>query len=293
MAEQNETVDVDKLEGLLAKLVKAADATDLRKGGIENSGTVGSGGKQGGGQGSWSDSGTLDSMMIAKMEAAGLPSGLIAAFSAFMSGAKKDKDGKDCCPPAFKSEPQGNLAKSFRDQLGDQLGDDQQMVDISPYLDGLTTAVGDRIDALTKSMLGSQQSQAGVNKALAAAVSQIGNLVKSQAKVINHLGAKLGVLEHAPVPVQRGVTGTAQPLNKAMPGETGAPSEQLNKSEVLSTLSYMNLEKGMREIGGRRTFELIGLLEGGGVYDQETHSAVTNFLKGCSPSEQNLAKSYH
>ena len=85
-------VDVSKLETLLDRLVKAADTPTVRKGGIENSGTIGSDGPQGGGQGSMADAGALDSMMIAKMAEAGIPLSTITAFNAFMSKNEDDED---------------------------------------------------------------------------------------------------------------------------------------------------------------------------------------------------------
>jgi len=287
-------VDVSKLETLLDRLVKAADTPTVRKGGIENSGTIGSDGPQGGGQGSMADAGALDSMMIAKMAEAGIPLSTITAFNAFMSKNEDDEDDdeddEDDDEEIGKGgNPAPDLSKSFRDALGEQLGASQEMVDVSPYLDGLTAAVGDRIDVLTKSVMSTQKSQGGVNKALAAAISQMGKLAKSQAVVIDKMAAKLGVLERAPVAPPRSVTGTGTPLVKSgMGGE-----EQLTKSEVCSVLSYMNLEKGMREIGGRRTTDLVVNLEAGSIYDEETHGAVTGFLKSLPTNERNLAKSYH
>ena len=90
---------------------------------------------------------------------------------------------------------------------------------------------------------------------------------------------------------QRGVTG-ATALNKSLPGEAGATSHNdLSKSEVLNTLSYMNLEKGIRDIGGRKTSDVIGMFEGGNVLDQNTLDAVRGFLSA-HPAESQTARQY-
>ena len=53
----------------------------------------------------------------------------------------------------------------------------------------------------------------------------------------------------------------------------------------------MNLEKGMHEINGQRTSELVGLFEGGNVIDEKTVGAVHSFLQ-THPNEADAARQY-
>lgn len=53
----------------------------------------------------------------------------------------------------------------------------------------------------------------------------------------------------------------------------------------------MNLEKGMHEINGQRTSELVGLFEGGNVIDEKTVGAVQSFLQ-THPNEADAARQY-
>lgn len=287
MAEQNETVEIDQLEKSLKALVDTAQAgvAPLTKGGVENSGFEGLDGKQGGGQGSASDAGSIDNMMIAKMKAAGIPAGIVAKFAAFMQDEGEDEDDED----AFKSfaGESADLNKSLRSNPKVA-----EMLDVTPFLDDFTTQVGEHLTKLHKSVAAGHKQQSDINVKLAQAVHQLGTLVKSQAKVIDVLGQRLGIVEKTPVAPPKGKTRAAA-LHKSMPGEAGAgdPTEQLRKSEVLATLTYMNLEKGISEIGGRRTSDLVVALEAGGVYDQATHAAVVDFLRK-NPEEAPIARQY-
>lgn len=76
MAIKEIEITEDSLQASLDDLIKAAGATDavdgLRKGGIANSGFEDERGKQGGGQGSMSDAGGVDELMIGKLVAGGM-----------------------------------------------------------------------------------------------------------------------------------------------------------------------------------------------------------------------------
>lgn len=282
-----ETVGTDALERTLKSLLDTAENTGpLAKGGVENSGTYGSGGHQGGGQGDGNC--PVDNMMIAKMIQSGVDVQTAAKFAAFMSGEEEEDDEDEMDKGNFSEyEP---MEKSFRETLEDHLEpSESDMVNVTPYLDGLTSALGEQLDGLHKSVQSGQSQQGQVNKSMAAAVHQMGSLLKSQATLINALGQRLGLVERTPASAPRGITGTAAPLNKSMPREVGAGSIQLTKSNTLSTLTYMNLNKGMSQINGVSTSDLITGLEAGDVFDERTHGAVQDFLKSCTPEERKAA----
>jgi hypothetical protein len=72
--------------------------------------------------------------------------------------------------------------------------------------------------------------------------------------------------------------------------------EQLTKGQVLSVLSYMNLEKSQtdpryREIGGQPTFEIAAIYEGGGGLPRHAFEAVHRFL-ATHPHEAQTALNY-
>lgn len=285
-----ETVETDALERTLKSLLDTAENTDpLAKGGVENSGTYGSGGHQGGGQGDGSC--PIDNMMIAKMIQSGVDVQTAAKFAAFMSGEEEeDDDDDDNNMDKGNFSEQEPMGKSFREALEDHLEpSESDMVNVTPYLDGLTSALGEQLDGLHKSVQSGQSQQGRVNKSMAAAVHQMGSLLKSQATLINALGQRLGLVERTPASAPKGVTGTAAPLNKSMPREVGAGNIQLTKSNTLSTLTYMNLNKGMSQINGVSTSDLITGLEAGDVFDERTHGAVQDFLKSCTTEERKEA----
>lgn len=283
-----DTVETDALERTLKSLLDTAENTDpLVKGGVENSGTYGSGGPQGGGQGD--ESCPIDNMMIAKMIQSGVDVQTAAKFAAFMSGEEEDDEDEDGMGKGNFSEYEP-MEKSFRETLDEHLEpSESDMVNVTPYLDGLTSALGEQLDGLHKSVQSGQSQQGRVNKSMAAAVHQMGSLLKSQATLINALGQRLGLVERTPASAPKGITGTAAPLNKSMPREVGAGSIQLTKSNTLSTLTYMNLNKGMSQINGVSTSDLITGLEAGNVFDDRTHGAVQDFLKSCTPEERKEA----
>lgn len=303
----DERVDVDGLEASLQDLIKAADATDLAKayGGtsVEYSGRHDEDGKGGGGGAEASDIGGLDDMMIGKLTEAGIPADVIAEFGAFMSAKQEEgeeeeeeeEEGEEEEPAAKMGgkvphdRPVPGMGKSM-DALR-QDADIGDAVDVSPFLEALTARMAEQLDNVRKSHASFQSNQAGVNRAQAAALYQMGTLMKSQTEVISELGRRLGIVERVPAP-QRGATTTpmARALAKSMPGEAGVGGEALSKSELVSTLTYMNLEKSIRDINGRKTGELAMLADSGSI-DEETVAAARHFLM-THPNEAQVAKQY-
>jgi hypothetical protein len=325
------TVTVEGLSSALDDLVKAADATDLIKGdgGIEHSGHYDERGKVGGGRASGSDAGGLDNMMIAKLTEAGIDAGTIAAFQDFVAKAKDTDDDADEEPdndeddemsgemreviadmhayakkngsmngyPGFGKSDDGGygepLVKSMDEFRNDR--DIADAIDVSPYLEAMTARTADQIDGLRKAISSGFGNQTEVNRHIAAAMHQMGTLVKSQASVIGELGKRLNIVESQPLPAKGATTRTgAQALAKGMPGEAGGPAaggESLSKSELLSTLTYMNLEKGIKNIGSQRTSEAIYLLEGGNKVDNAVINAANAFLSQ-NPTEAQAARIY-
>jgi len=135
-----------------------------------------------------------------------------------------------------------------------------------------------------------RQTKADTQK-MALALHQIGQLVKSQSEIISKLGERLNLVERAPVSTPRSVQGTAQPIQKSMPGEAGTPEMNLTKSEALKYLSYANLVKGKRTIGNRSTSDVICGLEAGGVWDQGLDAEVRSFAKSLTADERKAALS--
>lgn len=305
MGNEDSTGDVgtEDLTKAINELVAAAGASDLvKKGGVDNSGFHGSAGKQGGGQGSESDAGPIDNLMIAKMIQAGVDVSHAASFVAFMRGDKKKTDEDEWME---RSAPAAaDLAKSFRDSVVASFpAESADMLDITPYLDGLTGALGEQLARLDTSIAKSDAKHTGVNTKLAAALHQMGSLLKSelqksarQSAIIEELGSRLGLVEKAPVAAPKGATGTAtaKPLHKSMPGEAGAPDGEikLTKSSALSALSYMNLVKGERMIGGQSTTDVIVGIESAGVYDADTHNTIQSFLRKLTPDERAQALTF-
>lgn len=288
-----DSVDVTQLQGALDNLTRIASSTQLNKGGIANSGTYSDGKPSGGGQGSMADAGGIDDLMIGKMTAAGFDAATIANFRAFMEDKKKKEKGEQpSMPPFGKSEtaPQtqepGKLAKSLTEDP-----EISEAMDASPFMEALVARTTGAIDTLEKSLHAIEQRSCEREVATARAMLEIGKLVKSQASIISELGKRLGVMERAPVAQPKGRTGTngAQPLNKS--GVDTPPGGELRKSEVLSTLTYMNLEKGIKNINGVPTYQLAGMFEGGNIIDEHTLGAVRQFLAE-NPREAQAAKSY-
>jgi hypothetical protein len=306
---EEQTVDAEALDKSLQDLLKAADTTDLSKayGGtsVETTGHVDERGKTPGGMAGSGDIGGIDDMMIGKLSDAGVPSEVIAAFSAFMKKEKDDEDegeddDKDDKKPPFLAEKsdaapaEGETLKKTMDALRDDpaIAD---TVDVSPFLESLTARMSDQMDNLRKSQMDFAADQAAVNRAMARAMHQIGTLIKGQSGVTQELGKRLGIVERTPMPTKGAKSlEEAKALAKSMPGEAGNPETDLTKSEVCRVLTYMNLEKGIRTINGQSTGELAGLLEGGG--DQSTTQpfvveAVQEFLRE-NPKEAQRARTY-
>lgn len=318
---QEPGTSMEGLDASLDDLMKAADADDLKEklektygtthgGGstsVEHSGHQEPGkGQVGGGQADYGDAGGLDSMMIGKMREAGVPESTINGFVAYMKGKQEDdeddEDGEDEDEDvevnvgkkgkAKKGEDEDyDFEKSFRDDP-----DIAESVDASPFMEALTARTVQSIETLNKSLRSSDKKQAKINKAMAAALYQQGQLVKSQERVISELGRRLGLVESQPAP-PKGATSTSEAaaMSKAMPGEAGGPpaggEKPLTKSEVVSTLSYMNLVKGLGEVGGEKTSDAVIKAESGGMLSKSVLTEVDRFLKS-HPNEAEKAKSY-
>ena len=319
----SEELTMEAIEASLGELVKAADATDLLKayGGVavDTYGHTDERGKVAGTLADSGDMGSLDSMMIGKMaqtlQDAGYPADAVSAFmSAFQEGDDEDEDededdagymsgkfgaaastsgGVGTNPRARASGGKG-MGKSM-----DHFREDPDMadsLDVSPFLEALTARTAEQLDRINKSLYGHAAQQGNVNRAQAVATYNLGQLVKSIAQVTDALAYRLGLVESQPQAPkgQTRLTG-AQPLHKGMPNEAGGLPPQagasLQKSHVLSVLSFMNLEKGIREIAGRPTSELIGTYEAGGQLSQQTFDAVQGFL-AAHPHEAETAVSY-
>jgi hypothetical protein len=137
----------------------------------------------------------------------------------------------------------------------------------------------------------SEHKQNGVNAALAGAMYQVGSLLKSQSHVIDELSKRLGLVERAPLPGKGATTlSGAQAMQKSLGNGGGSPGEGLRKSEILATLSYMRMEKSMKEINGRAIGDVIYAFEGGGVINPEDVATVARFL-ATHPNEAAKAKS--
>ncbi len=319
MTTENQVLDLDGITTSLDELVKAADATDIvakSYGGtnVETSGRYDEDGKGGGGMAESGDMGGLDDMMIGKMAAALIDQGFSAdSIQAFMSAKASDEDEEDdddmhgemgmvhgkrpsptgkmerSAEPTAGAEPLSKAIDDFR-----QDSDIADAVDVSPFLEALTARTAEALDGIRKSMLTDRTQSANVNRHMAAAVHQIGTLQKGMAQVLSALNGRLNLVEKQPA-ARRGVTSLtgAQALHKGMPGEAGGGGgrETLSKAEVVGTLTYMNLEKGLGDIGGRPTGQMAMMLEGGGVLDQQTLDAVNGFL-AAHPAEAETARNY-
>jgi hypothetical protein len=326
--EQEPTLTPEQVQAGLQDLLKAVDATDLAKSfrgvAVDQGGHVDERGQTQGGYPAEGDAGGLDSMMIGKMQQslidAGFDAGSIAAFMRGKQGEEEEPEeeeeegamsGKFGKPAdtggGVGTNPRvrpGSARKSGHDDVDplekalDAFTQDPAIadaIDVSPFLEGLVQRTAEQIGGLAKSLSAGQARQDQVNHAMATALYGVGQLVKGQQDVISHLRQRLGVVESQPQPAQ-GVTqlSNARPLHKSLPGEVGqggAAPEQLTKSEVINTLSYMNLEKGMREIGGQKTSEIIGLYEAGGSLTPQALGTVHQFLS-THPSEAQTARSY-
>lgn len=348
--ENEQTTTLDALDASLNDLLKAAaniTGEPLIKGDgvqIDNSGTIGSDGKQGGGQGSVSDAGKVEDLMIGKLTAAGFSAPQVHAIVGMMKdasggsffshtrpspsggkggdmtgkagkkppmppfagaadgdfggdddedeGDEEEPDGDEAGGPAMRGKRRMGKSLSFDEQFraDPEIGD---VVDVSPFMETLTARTTEALDSLGKSLRKSVRRSDEQFAMLAKSTVALGTLVKAQQSVINELGRRLGIVEKQPAP-QKGVTQLtgAQPLSKSMPGEAGNGGGTLKKSEVASVLTYMNIQKGVKEIGGRKiATDIVPLVESSAEVPAPILAEVHNFLRR-NPGEANLAKSY-
>ena len=317
-------VTLESIDGALVDLIKAAEATDLAKayGGvaIDQNPHVDNRGQTTGGYPEKGDVGVLDSMMVGKMQGALIDAGFSAdAIAAFMGeaaevgkmGKPADMSGSVGTNPRVSPPAHGNtLAKMTGKQEDEEDEEDEEeeegvgksfdafrsdpaigdAIDVSPFLESLVQRTSERMDELGKSLMHQGARQDEVNKSMAVAVYGIGQLVKGMAPVLEALDTRLQLVERQPMP-QKGHTNLtgAQPVRKSFGAGDGAP--QLTKSQVLRTLSYLNLEKGMRDIGGRPTAEIIYQYEGGGDLSPQALQTVHQYL-ATHPNEAQVALTY-
>lgn len=321
MSEATEpTLTEDALQASLDQLIKAAGAesavSQLKKGGIVNSGFEDERGKQGGGQASGSDAGGIEEMMIGKMVAGGMSQesaqalfgmmkeqGLIGRQVEGEEEEEEEEEGEDGegmnayargyydakKSMSGKGQP---MRKSFAEQFSDE-PDLAQAVDASPFLEALTARTTQALDGLAKSLERTEGRQGKVNQAMASAVYQLGTLVKSQSNVIKELGKRLNIVEATPSAPKgaRTVTG-AQAMHKGLGsgGGEGAP-EVLTKSQAAGVLSYLRFEKGMQTIDGEATGQLACMAEGGGTLKKSVHDYLHKYL-ATHPNERQAALNY-
>lgn len=188
-----------------------------------------------------------------------------------------------------RPSPSGSAKKSMDHFREDP--DIKNAIDVAPYLEAMTARTAERIDAVNSQLRKGFGNQTGVNRAMGAALYQMGSLLKSQAGVIDALAERLQLVERQPAQ-PKGATQRPRALQKGMPGEAGAGGSSLKKSEVLSTLSYMRLEKGLRTVGQNDLGQAIYLLEGGGEVDPAIVDAAQSFLER-NPTEAETARAYH
>lgn len=313
MSEHAESeVTLEQIDSALDDLVKAAKATDLAKayGGvaIDQGGHVDERGQTSGGYADKGDMGSLDSMMIGKMQSTLVDAGFPAdAISAFMAAKKKDEEDEEEGWGAAKAKMKAKQEDEDEEDEEDE-GDDEEMgkswsafsqdpsiadaIDVSPFLESLVEQTSKQLGGLAKSLRQQSAEQHDVNRTMAGAVYGIGQLVKGLSEHARRLDERLGLVERQPMPA-RGFTQVARPMAKSFGAygtEQQSAGEQLSKSQVCSALTYMNLQKGIREINGRPTSELVSLYEGGGQLAPQTLNAVKRFL-ATHPSEAEAALS--
>ena len=298
MSDQHEETTLESIDAALDTLIKATAATDLIKGGVDTYGHVDERGKTKGGRAGPSDAGGLDRMMIGKMEASLIDQGFpAAAIAAFMAGKMDDEEeGEE------EEEEEGKMSRDKDDDGDNPFGKSfdafaedpaiADAIDVSPFLEALVQRTSEQLDHLGKSQHAMSADQAEVNRGMAAAMYGIAQLVKGIDAVTGALNSRLALVERQPSQ-PRGVQGAprARAMAKSFGGNGGEQPAQLTKSHVLNTLSYMNLEKGIREIGGQATSELIGLYEGGGQLAPQALRAAHQFL-ATHPNEAQVALTY-
>lgn len=321
-------VSTDALQASLDGLLKAASVPKeevLQKGAgsdsemdgtaISTSGHFDERGPVGGGMAGKGDIGPQSSasweskMMIAKMMEAGYlspgPNFAAMAGSDYMAqfaGKMEKEDDEDEKEMEGKADagfvPDSRPTPTQKSHVNEFTEDPDiaEAIDASDFMEAITTRTTSALDGLGKSLAAAEHRQSEINKATAGAVYEMGTLIKSQQAVIEELGQRLGIVEREPAPSKGATTlQGAQALAKSMPNEAGQgagnPYDSLNKSQVARTLSYMNLEKGVAEIGGDRTANLVGLAEAGGIISETTLEEVKRFLT-THPNEAERALNY-
>ena len=296
-------VTLDSLDKALEALVDASDAADvIAKGGLDSGGHVDERGQTSGGYPGKGDMGGIDDMMIGKMQETLVDAGFSAdMISAFMSKKDEDEDedekggeGDDAGEDDAEKSQQAAadaIEKSFRDDPSIR-----EAIDVSPFLESLVTNTVEEIQGLAKSLHEGQATQAHVNKAVASTLHGIAGLVKGLQGHSQRLEERLGMVERQPA-APKGHTSLsgAQPVLKSFGAHGteggGGQVEQLTKSELTNVLTYMNLEKSIKEIGGTKTSEHAGIIEGGGHVHPAAYHAAMRFLAS-HPHEAATARTY-
>lgn len=311
--QEEQEITLGDIDAALGALVKAAEATDLVKGAngiaIDQGGHTDERGSTGGGYAGRGDFGGIDPMMIGKMESALVDAGFSAdAIAAFMSkkGEEEEEEEEEVgksqdahtAPRQPAEDPMQKALASFADS--EAIAD---AVDVSPFMEDFVAKSAALYGDLVKSVREGQQLTDGKLRHMAAATYGLGQMLKSITQVTEALNGRLSLVERTPNAPKgaRTLTG-AQAMHKSLPREVGtapqasgpgaAAPQQLTKSEIASTLSYMNLEKGMKEIGGHKTSELIGMLEAGNQLHPVAATGVQRFL-AANPHEAETARRYH
>lgn len=323
------SVTEDTLDASLKELVKAAGTVSaidkLKKGGIVNSGFNNEDGEKGGGQATSSDAGGIETLMIGKLVANGFTGDSAQSLAGLMMGALTEAGlvGKASCENSDEGNDDDEMAGFARGymaamaKMGKSL-DSQEViegkvehtdndaalyksftedkdisegVDASPFLSALTVKMTSSLETINKSINSQKNHQTTVNQASAAAIFQIGNLVKSQNGVIEALNKRLGLVEAQPV-APKGVRTEVQAkaLQKGFGGNDGKKT-QLTKSQTVSTLSYMNLEKGIKQVAGEATSKASMMIECGGTVSKSVYAEVEKFL-AANPDEAKAATEY-
>ena len=128
-----------------------------------------------------------------------------------------------------------------------------------------------------------------VAQALVKSLTTVSTALQTQGAMISALAKRLGVVEQTPRAPKGKV---AQPIVKSGFGNgNDGGGESLTRRELCNTLTFMNLEKGLKTINGFKTSELAVAAEAGGVVAAETLEAAQRFLRE-HPTEAAKAKAY-
>lgn len=301
-AQDQDTVTPDALDTALESLTKALEGTQaadaLVKGGQVYSGVSDERGKVS--EGSSPDAGKIDSLMIGKMIGRLVNTGVLAAgpnMAGFANGqfgnddedgdGDNDEDDEEMrgAMTAFRTQMKGladagffksekvsesNLRKSFIDEVGDD-PEVREAIDASPFMQQLVDATASAIGKLEKSHASKATQQDTLIKATARAVVEVGTMFKS-------LNERLGIVEQTPN-APKGATSLsgARALQKSLAG-VGAGQSTLKKAHMLNVMSYMNLVKGIKSIGGRPSVETISKLDSANEISPEAVEEVGAFL---------------